>query len=404
MQTSRIIFHIDINAFYASCELINDPTLKGKPVVVAHNDVLRKSIILSPNYEARAYGIKTTMLVRDAYNLCDKLIVVEPKMHLYQKYSSLFFAFLEKITTQIETGSIDEAFLDVTEVAKKTDPIRLAQFIQSTLYNKYQLPTSLGIAPNKFLAKMASNMKKPLGITILRKREIDKLLWPLEINKMYGVGKKTNLKLREIGINTIGDLANYPDLFLLEKTIGPTFSKTLISWANGIADDVVDPARYDEISSISNSHTFDHDQIDTLFIKKTLKSVVNTVSNRLIKRDLKAKTIGITLRDANFHTITRSHSLNKPINDALEIYEIIDELFEEHYEENTLIRLVGVFTNRLSDANKVEDFQQLSIFDNLTEAEKENEIKNILSNVQTKFGEDIIQKGYYGYKKEKEKK
>lgn len=404
MQTSRIIFHIDINAFYAACELINDPSLKGKPIVVAHNDVLRKSIILSPSYEARAYGIKTTMLVRDAYNLCDKIIVVEPKMDLYQKHSELFFSFLEKITTQIEAGSIDEAFLDVTEVAKKSDPIRLAQFIQSTLYNKYQLPTSLGIAPNKFLAKMASNMKKPLGITILRKREIDKLLWPLEINKMYGVGKKTNLKLRNIGINTIGELANYSNLNLLEKTIGPTFSKTLIAWANGVADDIVDPTKYDEISSISNSHTFDHDQIDTLFIKKSLKSLTNTVSNRLIKRDLKAKTIGITLRDSNFHTISRSQSLNNPINEALEIYEIIEKLFDEHYEENTLIRLVGVFTNRLSDANKVEDFQQLSIFDNLTEAEKENKIKNILSNVQTRFGDDIIKKGYYEYKGEKEKK
>lgn len=404
MQTSRIIFHIDINAFYAACELINDPSLKGKPIVVAHNDVLRKSIILSPSYEARAYGIKTTMLVRDAYNLCDKIIVVEPKMDLYQKHSELFFAFLEKITSQIEAGSIDEAFLDVTEAAKKTDPIRLAQFIQSTLYNKYQLPTSLGIAPNKFLAKMASNMKKPLGITILRKREIDKLLWPLEINKMYGVGKKTNLKLRNIGINTIGELANYSNLNLLEKTIGPTFSKTLIAWANGIADDIVDPTKYDEVSSISNSHTFDHDQIDALFIKKSLKSLANTVSNRLIKRDLKAKTIGITLRNSDFITISRSQSLNNPINEALEIYEIIEDLFDEHYEENTLIRLVGVFTNRLSDANKSEDFQQLSIFDNLTEAEKENKIKNILSNVQTRFGDNIIKKGYYEYKKEKEKK
>lgn len=403
MQSSRIIFHIDINAFFAACEIINDPSLRGKPIVVAHNDVLRKSIILSPSYEARAYGIKTTMLVRDAYNLCDKITVVEPKMALYQKHSALFFAFLEKITPMIEGGSIDEAFLDVTEVAKKTDPIRLAQFIQSTLYKKYQLPTSLGIAPNKFLAKMASNMKKPLGITILRKREIDKLLWPLPINKMYGVGKKTNIKLREIGIETIGDLANFKDLVLLKKTIGPTFSKTLIDWANGIADDVVDPTKYDEVSSVSNSHTFDHDQIDTLFIKKTYKAICNTVSNRLISKDLKAKTIGITLRNADFQTITRSQSLNSPINEALEIYEIVEELFDEHYEEDTLVRLVGVFANRLSDANKVEDFQQLSIFDNLSEAEKENEIKNILTNVQTRFGDDIIKKGYYGYKEKEQK-
>ncbi|MDD2258580.1 MAG: DNA polymerase IV [Bacilli bacterium] len=404
MQTSRIIFHIDINAFYAACELINDPSLKGKPIVVAHNDVLRKSIILSPSYEARAYGIKTTMLVRDAYNLCDKIIVVEPKMDLYQKHSALFFAFLEKITTQIEAGSIDEAFLDVTLVAKKTDPIRLAQFIQSTLYNKYRLPTSIGIAPNKFLAKMASNMKKPLGITVLRKREIDKLLWPLEINKMYGVGKKTNIKLRKIGINTIGDLANFQDKILLEKIIGPTFSKTLTDWANGIADDFVDPTKYDEISSISNSHTFDHDQIDVIFIKKSLKSLVYTVANRLIKKDLKAKTIGITIKYSDFHTISRSQSLNNPINEALEINEIVMELFEENYEENSLVRLVGVFVNRLSDASKTEDYKQLSIFDNLSVAEKENEIKNILNNVQTRFGDDIIQKGYYGYKKEKEKK
>ena len=212
MKSYQIIFHIDMNCFFASCEIAVDPSLKGQPIVVARLDPLRKGIILSPSYEARKYGIKTTMRVKDALPLCPQLKVVEPNYELYQDMSNKFFGYLSNITDQIEPASIDEGYLNVTKACDNISAIELANKIQKDLLSLYKLPCSIGIAPNKFLAKMASDMKKPLGITVLRKREIDKLMWPLDISEMFGVGKKTAPRLRAIGINTIGDLANYKNI------------------------------------------------------------------------------------------------------------------------------------------------------------------------------------------------
>ena len=262
MKNPKIIFHIDLNCFFASCEMAEDHELADKPVAVAHLDPLRKGIILSPNYEARKFQIKTTMLVRDALLLCKDLVVVEPEMALYEHYSQLFYAYLLSITKFVEMVSIDEAYLDVTEVCQTIHPLALAEKIQKELLEKYKLPVSIGIAPNKFLAKMASDMKKPLGITILRKREIDKYLWVLPIEDMLGVGKKTAPKLKAIGINTIGDLANYQNLDLLKQTIGEQNTLGLREHAWGIDDSQIDFSNDDSVQSISNAHTFDHDLYD----------------------------------------------------------------------------------------------------------------------------------------------
>lgn len=386
----RIIFHIDMNSFYASCEQANNKDLKGKPVVVAHNDVFRKSIILTASYEARKYGIKTTMMVKDAIKLCNDLIVIEPHFELYQHYSELFFDYLRTITSKLEITSIDEGYLDLTEVCQKIDAIELANTIQNTLLTKYQLPCSIGIAPNKFLAKMASDMKKPLGITVLRKREIEKLLWPLKISDMYGVGKKTAPRLQEIGIETIGDILKV-DPNKLKNVVGKSMFEYLINRSKGIDDSLVDYFSLDSVSSISNSHTFDYNLLNVKMIKDTLKVLSNSVSERLNNKNLLANTIGIQIKYGDFKSINRSKGLTNPISDSLDMWNIVEELFDEHYDWISEVRLVGVFVTRLSDNST--DIKQISIFDDFDKLSKEESVNKVLNNINEMFKNNIINIG-----------
>lgn len=391
MKSYSIIFHIDMNCFYASCEIANDPSLKGKPVVVGRLDPLRKGIIVSPSYEARKYGIKATMKIRDALLLCPNLEVVEPTYGLYDEMSKKFFEYFRSITPYVEPASIDEGYLDVTEVCEKVNAIELANNIQKHLYENIGLPCSIGIAPNKFLAKMASDMKKPMGITILRKREIDKYLWPLDISDMFGVGTKTAPKLREIGIITIGDLANYPNMEKLEKCLGPVYSKTLVERANGIDNSQVIYEDNDDVSSVSNSHTFDFNTKDERKIKTTLKILTNSVAYRLSESKKCTKTIGIQLKYDDFTMVNRSVPLKNPTNDANLFYREVETLYDEYNEEFKDIRLVGVFANRIS--NEEENITKYTIFDDLDKLEKEHQIGNLLKSINEQFGSGSIKKG-----------
>ena len=399
MQKGRIIFHIDMNCFFASCEIAQNEELRGKPIVVAHDDPFQRSVIVSPSYEARSYGIKAPMRVKDAFKLCKNIIVVEPDYHLYSYYSKCFYNYLLTITKNVQMASIDEAFLDVSDL--DCDFVELAKTMQKYLLDEYKLPSSIGIAPNKFLAKMASDMKKPLGITVLRKREIDKLLWVLPIEDMLGVGKKTAPRLREIGINTIGDLANFENKELLIKTIGVASSENLVKLANGIDEAIVDSNPSDDFQSVSNAHTFDDDTYDIKEIKNILKLISGTISNRLENKGYKAKTVGINIRYNNMYTLTKSKSINEGISDSLEIYNIFEDLFDDYYTEGSGVRYVNGFASRTFKANNIDN-KQISIFDDLDKLDEEEKVKRILNGVKKKFGEDTIKKGYYSYKKKEE--
>ncbi len=399
MKSARIIFHIDMNCFFASCERAEDPSLEDKPIAVAPYDPLHRGIILSPSYEARKYGIKTTMLVKEALLLCNELIVVQPKMDLYKKYSNSFFNYLYSITSNIEPASIDEGYLDVTDVCSNIHPLELAKKIQEDLLKKFKLPCSIGIGPNKFLAKMASNYKKPLGITVFRKREVNIYLWPLPVSKMYGIGKKTSPKLEAVGLTTIGDLANPKNLDLLKETVGQAMALSLYQRANGIDNSTLN-IEETESSSVSNAHTFDHPIFDLTLLRDTLKVIANTVSHRLQKANQVAQTIGIIIKYPDLKQINRGRGLDKPVNDASSIYFIAEDILESLFEPGDQIRLIGIFANRLLPV--YEEVHQISIFDDLNELEKVEEIQKILKDVKKNFGETTINLGYYEYKRKNE--
>src|SRR5690625_4757855 len=217
-MAARVIFHIDINAFFASAHLIDNPDLIGKPVVVCRD--VTGSVVTTASYEARAYGIQSAMPLSHAKRLCDDLKVVELDFNLYQELSSEFVSIIESYSPIVEQASIDEVYVDVTDLIMTYEkPLDLAVDIQKQVLEQLKLPISIGVAPNKFLAKMASDMKKPMGITVLRKRDIPYKLWVLPIEEMHGVGQKTAERMRNNEIYTIGDLAK-ADPFLVKGIFG----------------------------------------------------------------------------------------------------------------------------------------------------------------------------------------
>ena len=209
MPIFRIIFHIDLNAFFASCETTLRPELENLPLAISGEKSSKRGIVTTANYVARQFGVHSAMPLMQAKKKCPSLVVVPANFDLYRKISQQFIELLQTYSDQVEKASIDEAYVDVTHLYHQIHPVKLAQQIQMRIQNELKIGCSIGIAPNKFLAKMASDMKKPNGITVLRKRDLPSVLWPLPIEEMFGVGKASSLILKQLGINTIEDLVHY---------------------------------------------------------------------------------------------------------------------------------------------------------------------------------------------------
>lgn len=261
-KNGRVILHVDMNSFYASVEMSYDVSLKGKPLAIAGNVEERRGIIVTCSYEARKFGVKTTMPIWQAKKLCPQLVIQKPNFERYRKASLAIFDVLRQYTEMVEPVSIDEGYLDISECAELGSPLDIANSIQERIFHTMDLPCSIGIAPNKFLAKTASDMKKPMGITVLRKRDIPEKLWPLQVGEMHGIGEKTSEKLQTIGIMTIRDLAHTNDS-QLKQLLGINGIR-LKDRANGIDPRVVIPKRF---LSIRASGTRQHFRMTPL-IKK----------------------------------------------------------------------------------------------------------------------------------------
>lgn len=378
-KKGRVIFHIDMNSFYASVEVVHNPSLKGKPIAIAGNPKERRGIIVTSSYEAREKGVKTTMPIWEARKLCPNLIIIPPNFDRYRETSRQIFQTLANIVPIIEPVSIDEAYMDVTD--HPTNPLQLAKEMQETLLRTIGIPCSIGIGPNKFLAKTASDMKKPLGITVLRIRDLPTVLWPLEVDNMYGVGKKTADKLRSIQIETIHQLAN-ADTYALRHLLGIN-GERLKNRANGIDPRAVDPESVNEFKSIGNSQTLPNDTTDERVIKGLLRKLSLSVAERLKRRNLKGQTVQLTLRFADRKTITRSKKLADFIHDKEEIIRHVYELFDLHWSADP-IRLLGVTMQDLLEEKQV--IQQLNLF-TYHEEEKRSSMAQAVNELKGIYGD-----------------
>ena len=392
---AHVIFHVDMNSFFASCEIAEDESLKGKKVVVAHNSPDKRGIVLAASYEAKREGVYTTQPLYDVLRKVNDVIIKEPRHDLYQAYSDQFFDYFYKITPLVEPGSIDEAYLDVTGVCANDEYLNLAKKIQDDILNLYHLPCSIGIGPNKFLAKMGSDMKKPLGITVIRKRDVEKMLYPLPLSDMFGAGKKTCEVLSNIGIKTIGDLANYKNPKLIVDLVGPAQANYLIAASHGEGSAIVDPDRYQEASSISRAHTFDHNVYNIEEMKMMIKMLSNDIQAKMEKAEYLASTFSISLKFDNYKAVSKSYTIKDPTNDSLIMYNIYLNLFEELRDEHLAVRLVSVGATKFT---KTDAARQLSIFDSLDEIEKENEVRKTIKNINEFLDANL----HFGIKQKKE--
>ncbi|MFD1736310.1 DNA polymerase IV [Bacillus salitolerans] len=386
-KNGRVILHVDMNSFYASVEVAYDPSLRGKPLAIAGNPEERRGIIVTCSYEARAKGIKATMPLWEAKKLCPGLIVKTPNFDRYRKASLAMFDYLRTYTPLVQPVSIDEGYIDITECFRMGSPLEVARKIQNELLENLLLPCSIGIAPNKFLAKMGSNMKKPLGITVIRKRDVEKVLWPLPVEEMHGVGEKTAQKLRPFQILTIGDLAK-ADSIQLKKLLGIN-GERLKSRANGIDSRPVDPDAIYEFKSIGNSTTLREDSTDEHEIFDVLKKLSDSVSRRLKRKEMVALTVQLMIRYDDRKTITRSKKLENPIVESIDLMNIIEQLWKKHWTEDP-VRLLGVTAQDLVD--KKDAYKQLDLFSFEQDAKNEP-LYDTIEKLQSKYGNHAIKKG-----------
>lgn len=375
-----IIAHIDMNCFYASVEEKYNPSLKGKPLAVAGEEIKRHGIIVTSNYEARKKGIKTTMRVGEAKKLCPTLKIVSPNFARYQKESKKVFSLIKTYIKKIEIVSIDEAYIDLTE---EENPIKKIYYIQKKIYEDLKLPSSVGVSYNKFFAKMASNMKKPKGFTIINKKNYQKLLYEMEVEKMHGCGKSGAKKLNEHGIYKIKDLAEANEVILY--SILGIQGLRLKKKARG--EDRRKVEIKVERKSIGNSKTFSKDLIEDREILFELNQIAKKVSQRAKNANKLGNNISITIKFNDFKTITRSKKISTYINEEKILAEEAIGLFLDNYSFDKGIRLIGVSLNNIINSENIKE--QLDIFTDY-ENRRDIKLKKAILQLNKKYGKEVV--------------
>ncbi|MEC0110603.1 DNA polymerase IV [Paenibacillus taichungensis] len=381
----RVILHVDMNAFYCSVHEAEEPELyRGKATAVAGSSEVRKGVIVTCSYTARSRGISTGMVVHQALKKCPDLIVIRPDFHLYRRYSKEFMKIAYSYTPLLEATSIDECYLDITGSRQFGTPLEIAESIQTRIRDELGMPCSIGIAPNKLLAKMASDLKKPNGISILRMRDVPQILWHRPCNEMFGIGKKTAEKLKKLGIETIGQLAK-SDERMLTDVFGINGS-WLKNSANGINHSAVQAER-EANKSIGHTTTLPADISEMDDVHRVLLNISDQVARRLRKHEMLSQGIQITIRTPDMKTITRSRMMEVPTEDASIIYREACDLFAKHWGGGKPVRMLGVTLQTLIP--REESAIQLDLFEYEQKPKKENLIR-IMDQLRDKFGENAV--------------
>lgn len=350
----RTILHIDLDAFYASAEQSMNQSLKNKPLIVGADpkEGRGRGVVLTASYEARKYGVHSGQPISQAYRFCPDAIYVRPNWHLYEQLSVKVMNILKAFADKLEQVSIDEAFLDITnKIADYDDAAGLTKAIKSAIKRETGLTCSIGIAPNKSVAKIASDIQKPDGLTIVKPDQASSFLAPLPVSKISGIGPKSQKLLADLGIKTIGELASYP----VDELVRHFGKNGVWMWniANGI--DRSEVVEQYERKSISAERTFEEDVSDFGIVYKTLGLLSDDVTNVLRNEGFLFKTAGIKVRFEDFTTITRGKTLKDYTDFQQVLNKRCQELFKEFENDGRKIRLVGV---RVSSLKKVSPMQK----------------------------------------------
>ena len=382
----RSILHIDMDAFYASIEQLDNPEYKNRPVIVGADPKSGKGrgVVAACSYEARKFGVRSALPISRAWKLCPEGVYVRPRMQRYVEVSRQVMEVFRQYTDLVEPLSIDEAFLDITgSIALLGSPEEIAQSIKKEITIATGLTASVGLAPNKFLAKVASDLKKPDGFVIVGEEDVAQFLRDLPIARLWGVGPKTEHRLHEMGFHTIGQIAVVPREALV-RSLG-TLGEHLFQLSQGKDDRPVVPNW--EPKSISSETTFEEDTADRDLLLRTILELSDHVAARLRKEEYRTRKVTLKLRYSSFSTHTKQTSLDRLIQTGEEIAEVARMLFSRFPMEQK-IRLIGVSAGDLHGVDK--DPRQLPLFGQSAEKEK---LSHTVDEIKERFGADAIRRG-----------
>ena len=375
-----------MDAFYASIEQLDHPEYKGRPVIVGADPKAGKGrgVVAACSYEARKSGIRSALPISRAWKLCPQGVYVRPRMNRYVEVSQQVMDVFRRYTDLVEPLSIDEAFLDITGSVALLGPAdEIARSIKKAIREATGMTASVGLAPNKFLAKIASDLKKPDGLVVLQEDDVDQFLRDLPISRLWGVGPKTEARLHEMGFRTIGQLASASRESLV-RTLG-SLGEHLYQLSHGKDDRQVVPDW--ERKSVGTETTFDEDTDDRDLLLRTILELSDHVAERLRKDEYRARKVTLKLRYSNFSTHTKQHSLDRLIQAGDEIAAVARQLFSQ-FPLNRKIRLIGVSAGDLHRGR--EDPEQLTLFATSNPKEK---LGHAVDEIKEKFGIDSLRRG-----------
>jgi len=386
-MTDRAILHVDMDAFYASIEQLDDPRLKGKPVIVGADpkEGHGRGVVAACSYEARKFGVHSALPIGRAWKLCPEGAFVRPRMKRYVEVSAQVMEVLRQFTNLVEPLSIDEAFLDITgSIALFGAPVQIARAIKKQIRETTGLTASAGVAPNKFLAKIASDLKKPDGLVVVESESVQEFLRDLPIARLWGVGPKTAERLHEMGLHTIGAIRSRTREDMT-RALGGNLGVHLHELAHGHDDRPVVPNW--EPKSVSNETTFEEDTRDRELLVQTIRRLAESVGRRLRRENYRARKVTLKIRFEPFDTHTRQTSVKRPIDGDEEIARLALGLFDQFSLERR-VRLIGVGTGEI--VRPGEEPAQMGLFD---EPKKESVIDRTVDKIRERFGDDRIRRG-----------
>jgi DNA polymerase-4 len=380
---SRAILHVDMDAFYASVEQRDNPELRGKPLIVGGTGA--RGVVAAASYEVRAFGVRSAMPVREALQRCPQAICIRPRMQHYQSVSQQIFTVFHEFTPLVEGLSLDEAFLDVTHSQLALgEAADIAMQIKQRIRAQTQLTASVGVAPNKLVAKIASELRKPDGLMTVTAANVSSVLDPLPITRLFGIGNKTAPRLQALGIRTFRDLRLAPEQSL--QAIFGKHTAQIQSRAAGIDDRPVIPD-WDE-KQISAEKTFDTDIRDHARLHTELQSLADRTATRLRAKQLQAGCVIVKIRRADFSTYTRQQPLQPATAETRVIARSADQLLQEwlHEQPRAALRLLGVGVSELSEAQQLELFAA-------PEAQRNRELDATVDRIRQRYGATAVQRG-----------